>query len=105
MALRLGKGNVNALARSLTAKQFIDWEFFEQLEPFGDLRADYHAAQIATMIANVNRGKDQKPYKIEDFLIKFEEKKKQSPKEQLAIAYSIARMQAALMRARGEKVG
>lgn len=74
--------------RGLTAKQFVGWEHYASLDPFDETRADYRAASIATMIANVNRSKDQKSYKLEDFLLKFGEqtKKKQTPEDQLLIA-------------------
>jgi hypothetical protein len=56
------------------------------LEPFDETRADYRAASIATMIANVHRGKDQRAYKLEDFVLKFGEKPKQTPEDHLLIA-------------------
>lgn len=83
--------NVDALLRSLTAKQFAGWEHFAQLEPFGELRADYHAAQIAQMVFNMAVAvKDRLP--MEEFLLKFkdsEEAVKKAPQtfeEQIAIA-------------------
>lgn len=56
----------------MTARQFIEWQVFYALDPFGELRADYRAASIVQMIANVNRGKGA-PYKLKDFLLKFGE--------------------------------
>lgn len=92
MAVQFGRLNVDAMLRQLTAKQFIAWEHYAQLEPFGDIRADWQAASIATTIANVYRGKNT-PYKLEDFVIRFSEEpsRKQTPEEQLAIAYVIAK--------------
>lgn len=97
MAVRLGRTNVDAMLRGLTAKQFMEWEAYARLEPFNELRADYRAAQIVTMIANVNRGAKQKAYQMDDFLLTFKEqeiekaeKKKQSWKQQQSIAYAIA---------------
>jgi hypothetical protein len=74
--------------RGLTAKEFVGWEHYAALEPFDETRADYRAASIATMIANVNRGKEQKAYTLEDFVLKFGERevKRQSPQDQLLIA-------------------
>lgn len=65
------------------------WEAYEALEPFGELRADYRAASIACVIANINRAKNQKPFTLQDFLLKFgseEAPKKQTWQEQKAIA-------------------
>ena len=55
-----GELNVEAMLRRLTAKQFRMWEIYSELEPFGELRADYRAASIVQMIYNVNRGEKQK---------------------------------------------
>jgi hypothetical protein len=91
LAVALGRVNVDKMLRKLTAKQFAGWEHFFQLEPFGFTRDDWHAASIATTIANVNRGKNA-AYKMEDFLLKFSEEpsRKQTPEVQLAIARAIA---------------
>ena len=53
-------------------------------------RQDFRAALICSVIANVNRGKRQKPYKPGDFMPR--EKKKQSPGEMLSV---VKAMQAA----------
>jgi len=92
LAVRLGIANVDALARSLTAKQFMGWMAFEQLEPFEERRLDYIGASICATIANVNRGKGQKAYTLEDFLLKFDQqpKPRQTPEEQLAVLKLLA---------------
>ena len=42
---------------------------FERVEgPIGMERADMHAAIVASVIANSNRGKGQKAFKPEDFM-------------------------------------
>lgn len=58
----------------MTAKQFMGWENYARLEPFNELRADYRAASIATVIANVNRDPKTRrdPYSYEDFRLKFD---------------------------------
>lgn len=94
--MRLGYANVNALARSLTAKQLLEWEYYAALEPFDELRADYRAASIVTTIANVNRGLKQAPYALKDFLLNFEEPEEVKPKrqtveQQIKMAYMIAK--------------
>jgi hypothetical protein len=84
--------------RELTAKQFIGWEHFAEIEPFTldiELRADIRAAQIAQVIANVNRGKGQKAYTIKDFLVQFDgeaqqPERKKTWQEMQQIAYMIA---------------
>lgn len=77
------------MLRSITARQFLEWEVYYSLEPFGGLRADYRAASIACVIANVNRAKGQKQFSLQDFLLKFDSEavpKKQTWQEQKAIA-------------------
>lgn len=81
------------MLRSLTAKQFREWEAYAQIEPFGELRDDYRAASIRQMIFNANvKPEDQRP--IKDFLIKWdaegeEKKQKQTWQMQKAIAHAI----------------
>ena len=77
------------MLRSMTAKQFIGWWHYFQIDPFGEKRADYRAASIVTMIANVNRDPKQKaqPYQLEDFILKFGQAvRKQTPEDQLLVA-------------------
>jgi hypothetical protein len=46
---------------------------FVEVEPFGEERADYRAASIVQMIANMNRDVKKHPdgFKIDDFLLRF----------------------------------
>lgn len=83
----------------MTPRQFAEWLEYERLEPFGDRRADYRAALIAMMLANINRDTKRRPtpWKLEDFLLANGEgaeaprgKRKQTWQEQLAIAKAIA---------------
>jgi hypothetical protein len=83
------------MLRSLTAKQFREWELFAEIEPFtvfSELRADYRAASIVQMIANVNRGKKQRGYPLKEFLLQFNEPERatrQTWQQQKAIALAI----------------
>ena len=88
-----GEVNVDALLRRITIKDFREWQAYYELEPFGELRADYRSASICLTLANLKRGKNQKPYKLEDFLFKFDEEPKrgQSIQEKLAVMTVIAR--------------
>lgn len=94
LAVRLGKANVDALARSLTAKQFLAWEAYASLEPFNQLWEDYRFASIVCEIRNALRGEKQAPYTLDDCLIKIKEseepkkpKQPQTFEEQIAIAH------------------
>lgn len=52
-----------------------EWRAFASIEPIGERRADYRAAQIVTALANINRDRKSHPdpFKLEDFLLKFGE--------------------------------
>jgi len=54
----------------MSSLEFSEWVEFYKLEPFGR-DADFQGhAQTAAMIYNVNRGKDDKPLKVEDLMPK-----------------------------------
>lgn len=72
------------MLRSITAKQFIEWEAYARLEPFNELRADARAALIASYIFNMAVNvKDRK--ELEHFMLNYsgEVKNKQTPEEQI----------------------
>lgn len=71
MAVRLGRVNVNQMLRSITAKQFAEWEAYARLEPFDEMRNDLRMAQIVAMVFNMAVAvKDRKP--VSHFLIPWE---------------------------------
>ncbi len=81
---------------------------FEQIEPFGDRRSDIHAAQICAVIANVNRGKDTKPYTISDFLIDWkppEPARPQTAEDQMGIFLALQASQNAIVAAQEKQHG
>lgn len=63
--------NPDALARRMPYRILREWQEYAILEPFGEERADLRAAIVATVIANVFRGKKQRPFKLSDFMPKF----------------------------------
>jgi len=61
------------MLRGMSATEFLDWQVYAELEPFGEIRADYRSAALQALIANVNRDvKKGRPYRVEDFLLRFE---------------------------------
>lgn len=58
---------------------------YEAIEPFGDRRGDIQAGMICSVLANIHRGKDTRPFSPADFIPKFEtpERRPQTPEEQL----------------------
>lgn len=63
----------------------VDWAAFARIEPFGEERADWRAALVASVIAEVNRGrtKRRKPYQPKDFLLRFGGPRRQTWQSQL----------------------
>lgn len=58
----------------MSASEFLDWQVFFELEPFGELRDDLRAGTIAATIANIHRDKKKrrKPYSVRDFMPGYE---------------------------------
>lgn len=56
-------------------REFLEWQAYYRIEPFGEERADLRAGVVAATVANtsgtVKRG--QRPYKASDFVLKFGE--------------------------------
>lgn len=69
-----GRLDVNAMLRERTAKEMLEWKRYHELEPFGAVRDNYHAAIIAKMIADVGRVTkiDGKRFSLKDLLLNFE---------------------------------
>ena len=65
----------------MSARRFAEWMWYEQVEPFGELRADYHAAQIVTMVHNVAVASEHQK-QVEAFLLKFGSQKSGSQKSE-----------------------
>ena len=55
----------------ISSKELTEWIAFSQLEPFGSEAYYLGFAIVAMTIANANRGKGKKAYKVEDFMPKF----------------------------------
>jgi len=68
LALKLGWSNVDAMLRSMTARQYLEWLEFARVEPFGEDRADARAGIIARILANIyrDRGARPTPYDLVD---------------------------------------
>ena len=87
--MRLGRVNVEAMLRSLTAKQFLGWEHFAQLEPFEDSRWDWLVASIRQTIFNMSGRLSEKQKPISDFVLTWEPKKPQTWQEKKALLMAV----------------
>ena len=63
--------------------QFAEWMAYSTLEPWGEERDDLRMGIVASTIANANRGKNQKPYKPQDFMPSFEPETEEQAAERL----------------------
>lgn len=65
--------------------EFVEWVAYSRIEPFGEERADWRAALVASVIAEVNRNtkKRKRAFAPKDFLLRFEGAKKQTWQSQL----------------------
>ena len=65
--MALGK-TVGALSEEITERELREWMAFDRIEPFGPARADLGFGIVASVIANVNRGKKTKTFTARDFM-------------------------------------
>lgn len=65
---------------------------FDSMEPIGERRGDYRNALLMCLLANIHRDSKKSPYKVEDFLPKYDISlpKKQKPEEMLRIVKQYA---------------
>ena len=72
---------VSELQARMSSREFSEWIAFQSREPLGERRNDLNSGMVAQIIANANRGKKQRAFKLKDFLPEFwKEIKKQSAK-------------------------
>jgi hypothetical protein len=77
----------------MTSRQWIEWNYFFSLEPFGEDRMDLRFGSVVQSIINSNRRKGRRAFSLEDctlsggdFHLKSSKKKKQTWQEMKAIA-------------------
>lgn len=62
----------------MSSAEFTEWMAYYQLEPFGQERDNWHAAVIASTMANVMRTKGR-GVDVDDFMLKTKPARKQTP--------------------------
>lgn len=57
----------------ITPQQFLDWRAYSLIEPFADVRSDYHAAMIVKALWDINRDvkKHPQPFPLESFVLQW----------------------------------
>ena len=83
---------VAELNSRMSGREFSQWMEFYALEPFGPVRDNLHAGQIAAMLFNANRGKGRRPMSANDFLLMSErERMEQRTKKTMGAIKAIAK--------------
>ena len=59
---------VRELLARVDSRELSEWMAYYQLDPFGNVREDLQAGIVASTIANVNRGKNDKAFQPSDFM-------------------------------------
>lgn len=81
LALALGYPNPEFMLASMPYRIWRDWVEYNNLEPFGEERADLRAGIVAAVVANcLGRGKGKPAFKATQFMPKFEPPVKREPK-------------------------
>jgi hypothetical protein len=74
----------------LDSSELTEWMAFENMTgPLGRRRNDIQAATIAATIANANRGKGGRKFKLSDFLIPYGRSEQKSPEQMLSAIRSL----------------
>jgi hypothetical protein len=79
---------VDAMLASLPGMLFVEWMAYAEIEPFGEERADLRmaigTAAIANIIYQLWTGKRDAPFKVEDFVPRFEKREPISKEDAIA---------------------
>lgn len=79
LAHALGRSNPDAMRANMPHSTWQGWIEYDQIEPFGEERADLRIAQLCALIANIWRGKRSRRYKIDDFMFNFGPRSERTP--------------------------
>lgn len=67
----------------MSAREFAEWMAYSRIEPWGEERADYRAALICKISADIATPKGKQPMKLQDFLLKFDREPKVQTTEEM----------------------
>lgn len=70
------------MLREIGWVQFVEWQVYAGLEPFGDERADWRQAADTAVAVNLQRDhkKRPRPYEPRDFVLRFESEARAVPR-------------------------
>ena len=73
--------------REIDAREFAEWMAYDNIEPFGEQRADWRIAQLCCLVANSLGGKGP-PATLKEFMMDTSRKVRQSAGQMLAVMRS-----------------
>lgn len=88
LAVKLGVYNVDDMLANMQANEFIEWQRFYALEPFGARFEELHLAALRCQISNYLRAKNQPAINITEFMMSAVQKQ-QTPKQSISEAFKI----------------
>lgn len=78
------------MLRRIPASEFVEWEEYSDLEPWGSYRSDLQTGVIASVVANLVRSEGHEPAKPSDFVLKFERRIHTPPEMQKGVEAEFA---------------
>lgn len=73
----------------MSSKDIAEAMAYDQINPFGEERADLRAGVISSVIANVNRKAGSKSFTPQDFMPNFEPKPERTINDEILEAFNI----------------
>lgn len=68
----------------MSAREFAEWQAFDQLDPIGTGRLEYYLAQLSALVVNTSAHVARRSFTLEDFLLRFEPKRSKPVSELVA---------------------
>ncbi|GGA80795.1 hypothetical protein GCM10011369_23450 [Neiella marina] len=62
---------------NMSARQFVEWEKFSHLEPFGAKVDEFHLAALRAQLVNYLRDQNQPPTQLHDLMLSATDKPKE----------------------------
>lgn len=89
--------SVEEAQEKIDSREFAWWAAYNQVEPFGEERADYRIAILCSVVANAHETRKGKIHRVKDFMPQFGPREKQSPEQMWAVLELFAKRNPKLM--------
>lgn len=80
---------VHEIERELNGVQLAEYMAYDQIEPFGAQRVDAGFASVCVTLANINRGKGKRAFRLEEFMLFAKRDRRRTVEEQIGMAHVI----------------